>query len=116
MHAWCTSKWEVIGRPPASAWPLPYKLTRDKSQSNPASSLRSMAAAAAPPATGSSSSVEFIRARSDEREYRRVVLANALEVLVISDPDTDKVCRSVPVSGRPPFVRNALLTSLSPLC
>ena len=75
-----------------------------------------MAAAAAPPATGSSSSVEFIRARSDEREYRRVVLANALEVLVISDPDTDKGCRSVPVSGRPPFVRNALLTSLSPLC
>jgi len=53
-------------------------------------------------ATGSGN-VEFIRARSDKREYRRVALANALEVLVISDPDADKVCRSVAISGRPPF-------------
>ena len=38
--------------------------------------------------------MEFIRARSDKREYRRVVLPNALECLLISDADTDKVCAS----------------------
>ena len=54
-----------------------------------------MAAAVAAAAAGSSS-VEFIRARSDKREYRRVVLANALEILLISDPDTDKVRRRSP--------------------
>ena len=48
------------------------------------------AVAAAAPAAGTGN-VEFIRARSDKREYRRVVLANALEILLISDPDTDKV-------------------------
>jgi hypothetical protein len=47
--------------------------------------------AAAAVAAAGSSNVEFIRARSDKREYRRVVLANALEILLISDPDTDKV-------------------------
>ena len=35
--------------------------------------------------------VEFIRARSDKREYRRLLLPNALECLLISDADTDKV-------------------------
>jgi len=53
-----------------------------------------MAAAVAAPAAAvaaGSRNVEFIRARSDKREYRRVVLANALEILLISDPDTDKV-------------------------
>ena len=45
-----------------------------------------MAAAAA-----GSRDVEFIRARSDKRQYRRVVLPNALEILLISDPNTDKV-------------------------
>lgn len=46
-----------------------------------------MAAAAAV----GSGNVEFIRARSDKREYRRVVLPNALECLLISDAETDKV-------------------------
>jgi hypothetical protein len=50
-----------------------------------------MAAAVAAPAAAGSRDVEFIRARSDKREYRRVVLPNALEILLISDPDTDKV-------------------------
>jgi insulysin len=36
--------------------------------------------------------VEIIRPRNDKRGYRRVVLPNSLECLLISDPDTDKVC------------------------
>ncbi|CAD6236516.1 unnamed protein product [Miscanthus lutarioriparius] len=63
-----------------------------------------MAAAVAAPAAAvaaGSSNVEFIRARSDKREYRRVVLANALEILLISDPDTDKAaaCMEVEVGS-----------------
>ncbi|KAK1287664.1 Sugar transport protein 8 [Acorus calamus] len=34
---------------------------------------------------------EIFKARSDKREYRRIVLPNSLEVLLISDSDTDKV-------------------------
>ncbi|ONM37335.1 insulin-degrading enzyme-like 1, peroxisomal isoform X2 [Zea mays] len=57
--------------------------------------------AAAAVAAAGSSNVEFIRARSDKREYRRVVLANALEILLISDPDTDKAaaCMEVEVGS-----------------
>ncbi len=36
-------------------------------------------------------SVEILKPRTDKREYRRVVLPNDLQVLIISDPDTDKV-------------------------
>jgi len=55
-----------------------------------------MAAAAA-----GSRDVEFIRARSDKRQYRRVVLPNALEILLISDPNTDKAaaCMEVEVGS-----------------
>ena len=49
------------------------------------------AAAVAAAATGG---VEITKPRNDKREYRRVVLPNALECLLISDPDTDKVCYS----------------------
>lgn len=35
--------------------------------------------------------VEITKPRNDKRGYRRVVLPNALECLIISDPDTDKV-------------------------
>lgn len=35
--------------------------------------------------------VEIFKARSDKREYKRIVLQNSLEVLLISDPETDKV-------------------------
>jgi secreted Zn-dependent insulinase-like peptidase len=35
--------------------------------------------------------VEILKPRTDKREYRRVVLPNDLQVLIISDPDTDKV-------------------------
>lgn len=35
--------------------------------------------------------VEIFKARSDKREYRRIVLQNSLEVLLITDPETDKV-------------------------
>ncbi|XP_020398150.1 insulin-degrading enzyme-like 1, peroxisomal isoform X2 [Zea mays] len=58
-------------------------------------------AVAATAAAAGGSNVEFIRARSDKREYRRVVLANALEILLISDPDTDKAaaCMEVEVGS-----------------
>ncbi|KAL3755299.1 hypothetical protein ACJRO7_002362 [Eucalyptus globulus] len=41
--------------------------------------------------------VEIVKPRSDKREYRRVVLQNSLEVLLISDPDTDKCAASMDV-------------------
>lgn len=41
--------------------------------------------------------VEFIRARSDKREYRRVVLPNALECLLIRDAETDKAAACMEV-------------------
>ncbi|EMS49095.1 Zinc-metallopeptidase, peroxisomal [Triticum urartu] len=41
--------------------------------------------------------VEFIRARSDKREYRRLLLPNALECLLISDADTDKAAACMEV-------------------
>ena len=50
-------------------------------------------------AAAGSRDVEFIRARSDKRQYRRVVLPNALEILLISDPDTDKVRRPRPAAA-----------------
>lgn len=33
---------------------------------------------------------DILKARTDKREYRRIVLPNSLDVLLISDPDTDK--------------------------
>ncbi|KAK7396245.1 hypothetical protein VNO78_17113 [Psophocarpus tetragonolobus] len=41
--------------------------------------------------------VEIVKARIDKREYRRVVLRNSLQVLIISDPDTDKCAASMDV-------------------
>ncbi|XP_059462216.1 insulin-degrading enzyme-like 1, peroxisomal [Corylus avellana] len=41
--------------------------------------------------------VEIVKARTDNREYRRIVLKNSLEVLLISDPDTDKCAASMDV-------------------
>lgn len=35
--------------------------------------------------------VEILKPRTDKREYRTIVLHNSLQVLLISDPDTDKV-------------------------
>jgi insulysin len=34
---------------------------------------------------------EIVKARIDKRNYKRIVLRNSLQVLLISDPDTDKV-------------------------
>ena len=39
--------------------------------------------------------VEILKPRNDKREYRRLVLDNSLQVLIISDPQTDKVLKSV---------------------
>ncbi|KAK9169838.1 hypothetical protein Syun_001978 [Stephania yunnanensis] len=41
---------------------------------------------------------EITKPRTDKREYRRVVLPNSLQVLLISDPDTDKAAASMNVS------------------
>ncbi|CAA6659152.1 unnamed protein product [Spirodela intermedia] len=41
--------------------------------------------------------VDITKARTDKREYRRVVLSNSLEVLLISDADTDKAAASMNV-------------------
>uniref|UniRef100_A0ACD5WHF8 Uncharacterized protein n=1 Tax=Avena sativa TaxID=4498 RepID=A0ACD5WHF8_AVESA len=48
-------------------------------------------------AAAAAGNVEFIRARSDKREYRRVVLPNALECLLISDAETDKAAACMEV-------------------
>ncbi|KAK3127443.1 hypothetical protein QOZ80_7AG0573360 [Eleusine coracana subsp. coracana] len=42
--------------------------------------------------------VEITKPRNDRRGYRRVVLPNALECLLVSDPDTDKAAASMSVS------------------
>ncbi|XP_048142037.1 insulin-degrading enzyme-like 1, peroxisomal isoform X2 [Rhodamnia argentea] len=41
--------------------------------------------------------VEIVKPRSDKREYRRIVLENSLEVLLIGDPETDKCAASMDV-------------------
>ncbi|XP_010516363.1 PREDICTED: insulin-degrading enzyme-like 2 [Camelina sativa] len=41
---------------------------------------------------------DILKARTDKREYRRIVLKNSLEVLLISDPETDKCAASMNVS------------------
>ncbi|XP_012466863.1 insulin-degrading enzyme-like 1, peroxisomal isoform X4 [Gossypium raimondii] len=41
--------------------------------------------------------VEILKPRIDKREYRRIVLRNSLQVLLISDPDTDKCAASMNV-------------------
>ncbi|XP_027350190.1 insulin-degrading enzyme-like 1, peroxisomal isoform X3 [Abrus precatorius] len=41
--------------------------------------------------------VEIVKARIDKRDYRRIVLSNSLQVLLISDPDTDKCAASMDV-------------------
>lgn len=33
----------------------------------------------------------ILKPRTDDREYRRIVLRNGMQVLLVSDPDTDKV-------------------------
>lgn len=35
--------------------------------------------------------VEIVKPRTDKREYKNVLLNNSLQVLLISDPETDKV-------------------------
>lgn len=41
-------------------------------------------------AVAKEASGEIVKARTDKREYRRIVLPNSLQVLLVSDPDTDK--------------------------
>ncbi|TYG95134.1 hypothetical protein ES288_A11G244200v1 [Gossypium darwinii] len=42
--------------------------------------------------------VEILKPRIDKREYRRIVIRNSLQVLLISDLDTDKCAASMNVS------------------
>jgi len=49
-------------------------------------------------ATASGECGEILKPRTDKREYRRIVLKNSLEVLLISDPETDKCAASMNVS------------------
>ncbi|KAJ9181087.1 hypothetical protein P3X46_009254 [Hevea brasiliensis] len=42
--------------------------------------------------------VQIFKPRTDKREYRRIVLKNSLQVLLISDPETDKCAASMNVS------------------
>ena len=42
-------------------------------------------------AVGKDEAVEIVKPRTDKRDYRRIVLHNSLQVLLISDPETDKV-------------------------
>ncbi|ONK75239.1 uncharacterized protein A4U43_C03F14810 [Asparagus officinalis] len=46
----------------------------------------------------SATDVEIFKPRIDKRAYRRIVLSNSLEALLISDPDTDKAAASMVVS------------------
>jgi insulysin len=41
--------------------------------------------------------VEIVKPRLDKREYKRIVLQNSLQVLLISDPETDKSAASMDV-------------------
>ncbi|GLT96003.1 hypothetical protein SLE2022_136530 [Rubroshorea leprosula] len=41
--------------------------------------------------------IEILKPRTDKREYRRIVLKNSLQVLLISDPETDKCAASMNV-------------------
>ncbi|KAJ8755593.1 hypothetical protein K2173_022172 [Erythroxylum novogranatense] len=41
--------------------------------------------------------LEIVKGRNDRREYRRIVLPNSLQVLLIADPDTDKCAASMNV-------------------
>lgn len=48
-------------------------------------------------AVGNGEVEEIVKARTDKRDYRRIVLPNSLQVLLISDPDTDKCSASMSV-------------------
>lgn len=52
-----------------------------------------------------------MKARTDKREYKRIVLPNALQVLLISDPDTDKAI-SIPKFLQFQFNSGALITDV----
>lgn len=49
-------------------------------------------------AVGKDEIVEILKPRTDKRDYKRIVLSNSLEVLLISDPDTDKCAASMNVN------------------
>jgi secreted Zn-dependent insulinase-like peptidase len=46
---------------------------------------------------GGEATIAIVKPRNDDREYKRVLLSNGLQILLVSDPDTDKV--SAPCCG-----------------
>ena len=50
-------------------------------------------------AVGRRTEGEILKPRNDKREYRRIVLPNSLEALLVSDPETDKVPPSLWVTS-----------------
>jgi hypothetical protein len=58
---------------------------------DPAGNAAVMDSRLLPQVDGAATEVEITKPRNDKRGYRRVVLTNALECLLVSDPDTDKV-------------------------
>uniref|UniRef100_A0A0E0EDB2 Peptidase M16 N-terminal domain-containing protein n=1 Tax=Oryza meridionalis TaxID=40149 RepID=A0A0E0EDB2_9ORYZ len=76
-----------------------YKGARETTTYAPAEPSSDGAVAAAPSAAAAAEGdAEITRPRNDKRGYRRVVLPNALECLLVSDPDTDKAAASMNVS------------------
>jgi hypothetical protein len=72
---------------------------RETTTDAPAEPSSDGAVAAAPSAAAAAEGdAEITRPRNDKRGYRRVVLPNALECLLVSDPDTDKAAASMNVS------------------
>jgi hypothetical protein len=57
---------------------------------------------------------EIVKARIDKRNYKRIVLRNSLQVLLISDPDTDKVSFLFDLRFFYPFHRETFISMLSP--
>ena len=56
--------------------------------------------------------MEIVKARNDKREYKRIVLPNALQVLLISDSDTDKAISVPHYFFKIQFDLGALITDL----
>ena len=46
-------------------------------------------------AVGNGEVEEIVKARTDKRDYRRIVLPNSLQVLLISDPDTARQAKDL---------------------
>lgn len=60
--------------------------------------------------------VEILKPRTDKRRYRRLILPNSLEALLISDPDTDKVIHPLFLSNQSINLSVVIIDSDSIVC